>query len=134
MSKPPKNFGSPLGNFYNPTADPDATSNYINQAINSDVNAYKSFLSQDFIRPQIEKELADNLKLKRYNSEFNSLNILASRAYGDDTSKKYATDVYNRIQNAKSKDELNSLYSEIEKLKDDSYEPLVGGSTVWSFL
>lgn len=130
----PKKFGSPVGNFYNPTADSSATSNYINRAINSSEDAYKSFLSQDYIRPQIEKELADQLKLKKYNSEFNSLNILASRAYGDNTAKNYSTDIYNRIQSANSEQELNGLYADIEKLKDDSYEPLLGGSTVFSFV
>jgi hypothetical protein len=130
----PKKFGSPVGNFYNPTADSSATSNYINRAINSSEDAYKSFLSQDYIRPEIEKQLSDQLKLKKYNSEFNSLNILASKAYGDNTAKNYSTDMYNRIQSAGSKEELNALYADIEKLKDDTYEPFIGGSTVFSFV
>jgi len=126
--KPPKNLGAFTGGFNDPLSSGEFYKNLYTQTINSSPTAYRSYFSPEYYGPIIEQDRINNLKRKQYNTEFNSLQLLARSAFKRDEaySTQYAKDLYNKINIASTPDELNSVYKELEDLRDkaDSFDYL----------
>lgn len=91
----------------------------ITQAMFDSKEGYNAFFSNEINRPRIEESFRKKAQLESDNFKINSLRALTRNAYSDyQTADKVAGDFFNRLNSASNKEELNSIYGELEQLKE----------------
>ena len=120
MAKQPTGYNSDfLGNGPSRSIfDPSYLNKYLSQAVLGSKEGFNSFFTDELTRPKIEEARRKKIQLENDNFQINSLRALTRNAYSDiQTADKVAGDFFNRLNSASNKDELNSIYGEIEDVQ-----------------
>ena len=130
------------GNFNFLGLDPSQSaldSNVIKSAVDNvlgqDPNIFKSYHSEEFLRPQVEYARYKNEIDRQRNLSVNSLNFLAKEAGYDDA---HASNLYNRITSIsdldfdKGSEELKNLTKELDDLQEQATTNQHSGVDYWA--
>ena len=107
----------------------------VDNALTQDPNLFRSYHSEEFLRPQVEYARYKNEIDRQRNVSVNSLNFLAREAGYDDS---YASNLYNRISSIsdldfdKGGEELKNLTKELDDLQEQATTNQHSGVDYWA--
>jgi hypothetical protein len=107
----------------------------VDNVLGQDPNIFRSYHSEEFLRPQVEYARYKNEIDRQRNLSVNSLNFLAREAGYDDT---YASNLYNRINDISNLDfdkgttALKDLTKELDELQEKATTNQHSGVDYWA--